>query len=145
MARRKRVWIIAVSAVLAVSYARAALAFGPLVHRIAGLLAEPELCAAARTEVAALGRASLADLGLWADTIRSEPEWRHSAPWHYVNVDDPPTNDSAAALAAIRAFRHPLEGDVLYAIDRFRADLANRALPRRARSEALRFLVHFIV
>jgi hypothetical protein len=145
MARRNPLWIIAVSAVLAVCYARTALAFGPLAHRIAGLLAERELCAEARTEVAALGGESLADLGVWADTIRSEPEWRHSAPWHYMNVDDPRTSDAAAALAAIKAFRHPPEGDVLEAIGRFRADLANRALPRRARSEALRFLVHFVV
>ena len=145
MARRNPLWIVGLSVLLAVCCPRAAHAFGPLAHRIAGLLAERELCAAARTEVAALGDESLADLGVWADTIRSDPEWRRSAPWHYMNVDDPPTSDAAAALAAIRAFRHPPEGDVLEAIDRFRGDLANRALPRRTRSEALRFLVHFVV
>jgi hypothetical protein len=144
MARRNPVEVIAILAALA-AHSHTALAFGPPAHRIAGLLAEPELCAAARTEVAALGGASLADLGVWADTIRSEPEWRHSAPWHYMNVDDPPTSDAGAALAAIRAFRHPPEGDVLEANGRFRADLANEALPRRARAEALRFLVHFVV
>ena len=145
MTRRKRFWIVAVSVVLAFFHGRTALAFGPLAHRIAGLLAEPELCAAARTQVAVLGGESLAELGVWADTIRSEPEWRRSAPWHYMNVDDAAANDVAAALAAIRAYRHPPEGDVLYAIERFRADLGNRALSRRARSQALRFLAHFIV
>jgi hypothetical protein len=144
MARRHPIRIIAFFAVLA-AYSQTALAFGPLAHRIAGLLAEPELCSAARTEVAALGGESLADLGVWADTIRSETEWRHSAPWHYMNVDDPPTGGAAAALAAIHAFRHPPEGDVLEAIERFRGDLANRALSRRARADALRFLVHFVV
>ena len=64
MARRNRVWIIAVSAVLAVCHARAAFAFGPLAHRIAGLLAEPELCSAARTEVAALGGAPKNEMGV---------------------------------------------------------------------------------
>jgi nuclease S1 len=145
MARRNPVWLVAICAVLAALEPRTALAFGPLAHRIAGLLAEPELCAAARVEVTSLGRESLADAGIWADRIRSEPEWRQSAPWHYMNVNDPPAYDSAATLAAIRAFRHPPEGDVLYAIDRFRTDLANRALPRRVRADALRFLVHFIV
>jgi hypothetical protein len=62
-----------------------------------------------------------------------------------MNVDDPPARNASAALASIRAFRHPPEGDVLEAIERFGAGLANRTLPRHARSEALRFLVHFVV
>src|SRR5262245_42581698 len=70
MARRNPIWLVAICAVLAALAPRTALAFGPLAHRVAGLLAEPKLCAAARSEVASLGRASLADVGVWADTIR---------------------------------------------------------------------------
>ncbi len=123
-------------------------AFGPLGHRIAGLLAEPALCAAAREQVARLaGGEPLAELGLWADTIRGVPGWERSAPWHYMNVDERDTvrGDSEAAVAAIRAFRSPPEGDVLSAIERFRAELSDRALPDSQRAIALRFLVHFIV
>ena len=105
MARRSPAPIIVIFAALAVCPGHTALAFGPLAHRIAGLLAEPELCEAARAEVVALGGAPLAELGVWADTIRSEPEWRRSAPWHYMNVDDPPARNASAALASIRA--HP--------------------------------------
>ena len=120
-----------------------AAAFGPAGHRIAGLLAEPALCPAARREVEALGRGeSLAELGLWADGIREQPEWRQSAPWHYLNVADAP---GPAAAAAIRAFRHPPEGDVLAAIERFRAELADRGRPEAQRAAALKFLVHFVV
>jgi hypothetical protein len=154
---------------LAAAAPRAASAFGPLGHRIAGLLAEPALCRAAREEIAALGaRESLAHLGLWADTIRGVPEWEHSGPWHYMNVElrdesapsgeerleraangDRPlealAEDSAAALAAIRAFRPPPEGDVLSAIERFRSELADKSLPAHERAAALKFLVHFVV
>jgi hypothetical protein len=134
--------------VLALVYLSAAVptpaaAFGPAGHRIAGLLAEPALCPAARRDVEALGGGeSLADLGLWADAIREQPEWRQSAPWHYLNVADAP---GSAAAAAIRAFRHPPEGDVLAAIERFRAELADRTRPEAQRAVALRFLVHFVV
>jgi hypothetical protein len=126
---------------------RAANAFGPLGHRIAGLLAQPALCAAARTEVAALGGGeSLAELGIWADVIRDAPEWQRSAPWHYMNVDELANGgERDSAAAAIRAFSSPPEGDVLFAIARFRSELANRSLPTRERAAALKFLVHFVV
>ena len=124
-----------------------ALAWGPLGHRVAGLLAERELCPAARGEVATLGDGeSLAELGLWADTIRDEPQWKRSAPWHYMNVADLPPGASAAdARAAIDAFRHPPEGDVLGALARFEKTLADRNGPRSERADALRFVVHFVV
>lgn len=123
-----------------------AFAFGPDGHRIAGLLAEPRLCASARAEVAALaGGETLAELGVWADTVRDER--RESSPWHYMNIRDPrPGEDAfAAARAAIAEFRDPPEGDVLEAIARFRTELADRARPAARRLDALRFVVHFVV
>ena len=47
--------------------------------------------------------------------------------------------------AAIGAFVHPPEGDVLWALEHFRAQLADRERPDEERAEALRFLVHFLV
>ncbi len=148
-----RALVLASIGAAALTPPRAASAFGPLGHRIAGLLAHPALCAAARTEVAALGgRESLAEIGLWADVIRGAAEWERSAPWHYMNVDEPENvgerdsaGRSAAAADAIRAFRSPPEGDVLSAIARFRSELGNRSLPTRERAAALKFLVHFVV
>lgn len=113
-----------------------ALAFGPAGHRIAGELAEPLVCAQAAEEVAALtGGESLAEIGVWADTIRGEDAWRHTAPWHYLNIDDG---------VPIEEFEHPAEGDVLWAIGHHAERLA-APLPAEERAEALRFLVHFIV
>jgi hypothetical protein len=124
-----------------------ALAFGGLGHRTAGLLAERVLCPAARSEVADLGDGkSLGELGLWADTIRPDPAWERAVPWHYINFPDlPPGAGLEQARAAIDAFHHPPEGDVLTAIVHFTAILADRSRPREERSEALRFVVHFVV
>jgi hypothetical protein len=124
-----------------------ALAFGGLGHRTAGLLAERVLCPAARSEVADLGDGkSLGELGLWADTIRPDPAWERAVPWHYINFPDlPPGAGLEQARAAIDAYHHPPEGDVLTAIVHFTAILADRSRPREERSEALRFVVHFVV
>lgn len=78
----------------------------------------------------------LDEIGLWADRIRDDPDWKQSAPWHYMNVPD------GASLAR---YRDPPEGDVLWAIRHFRALLADRSQSEATRATALRFLVHFIV
>jgi hypothetical protein len=122
-----------------------AAAFGPEGHRIAGLLAARRLCPVARAEVTALaGDTSLAELGVWADTIRGRPEWRASGPWHYMNVADPRDGSQRSAATAIRAFRDPPEGDVLSAIERFRGVLADRSQSRERRLDALRFVIHLV-
>ena len=132
-----------VLAVATILLSRQAYAFGPKGHEIAGQLAQTKLCPAAERQVAELGRGqSLAELGLWADRIRSQPKWRHTGPWHYLNIDDPSDGDAAAA---IRGFVHPPERDVLWAIDQYAAVLADGSARRSARAEALRFVVHFVV
>ena len=124
-----------------------ALAWGPVGHRMAGDLAEPKLCPAARTEVKSLGAGeSLAELGAWADQIRDEPKWRSSRPWHYMNIADlSPGAGLAEARAAVDKFVHPPEGDVLAALARYSGVLADPKKPRDERAEALRFVVHFVV
>ena len=142
MARRS---LLRASALAIALLAPTAEAFGPAGHEIAGALAERALCATARRQVATIGGGpTLADLGLWADRIRSEPKWRHTAPWHYMNVRDAGTTPGSAA-ATLRSFAHPPEGDVLWAIERFSAVLADRGAPAAARRDALRFVVHFVV
>lgn len=111
-------------------------AYGPTGHRIVGTIAESYLCSRAATAIdALLDGESLADAGLWADRIRGDPEWRHASPWHYVNVADDAPVESASGGD---------RGDVLQAIARFRAELADSAVSDRHRAEALRFLVHFV-
>jgi len=111
-------------------------AYGTTGHRIVGTIARSYLCPRAQTAVDDLLQGeSLADAGLWADRIRGDPKWRHAGPWHYVNVaDDVPVEQASGGD----------RGDVLQAIARFRAELADASLARQRRAEALRFVVHFV-
>lgn len=116
--------------------ASTASAYGPTGHRIVGTIAETYLCSEAAHEVRALlGDESLADAGLWADRIRGDAEWRHTSPWHYLNVPDDGRIERASGGD---------RGDVLWAITRFRAEVADPAVAPRYRAQALRFLIHFI-
>jgi hypothetical protein len=128
---------IVVISVTAAAYASVASAFGPAGHRIAGRVAEAYLCEEA---IAAVNRLSdsdaLAELGQWADQIRSTPAWTQSGPWHYLNSGD---------SAKFDAYQSPPQGDVLWAIDHFRSELADDRRSRLQRSQALKFLVHFVV
>jgi hypothetical protein len=127
---------LAAIALIATSCAGSARAYGPTGHRIVGVIAESYLCGNARDAVAELlDGESLAEAGLWADRIRGDPAWRHAGPWHYVNVPDDAPVESADGGD---------RGDVLWAIARFRAELAHPAVAPRHRAEALRFLVHFV-
>ena len=106
-------------------------------HRIAGLIAQQRLCAVAEQEVRILGQGQTLDtLGLWADWIRGEPEWQHTAPWHYMNIADD---------ARLEDYRHPREGDILWAIKRFADRLPDERLAIAERRNALRFLTHLVV
>jgi hypothetical protein len=140
-------WLAGVLGVCSAAWLQPATAFGPNGHRIAGRLAEPLLCAAARADIEVLGGGDgLGEIGQWADQIRSSPTWRHTAPWHYLNVDEAnEVRGSVAAAAVLRGYRSPREGDVLFAIERFTAELGERARSRAQRALALRFLVHFVV
>ena len=114
-----------------------AFGFGADGHRIAGIVATERLCPAAASEVPALGEGlDIDELGHWADWIRGEPQWRHSAPWHYMNIPD------GASLAD---YRHPPEGDILWAIDHFAGVLNDPDGSVGERRDALRFLTHFVV
>jgi hypothetical protein len=115
---------------------RAALAWGPLGHRVASNLAASRLTAAAANEVKAILEPgeTLADASIWADTHRRAlPE---SGPWHYVNVPitEPGYDDRFC----------PPAGCIVSKIVEFRRTLADRHRPRAERQLALRFLLHLI-
>ena len=66
---------------LALLAAAPALAWGPVGHRVVGLVAEHHLSeTAARGVAAILGSESLARAATWPDEIRSDPAWLHGAP-----------------------------------------------------------------
>ncbi len=114
-----------------------ALAFGPSGHRVAGHVAAQHLCTQTRQAlVPLLAGMSLAEAGLWPDTIRRQPGWEHTRPWHFINVAD-------HASVARAARRNP--DNVLAALARFEQELGDESLPTGRRGIALRFVVHFVV
>lgn len=117
-------------------------AWGSEGHRIVGLLADSALSAPARTEVARLlagePEPTLAGVSAWADRVRDEPEWRHTARWHWVNLprENPCRFDAARDC--------PKGNCVVGAIDHQLAILADRRRPDAERATALKFVVHFV-
>ncbi|MXZ75443.1 MAG: S1/P1 nuclease [Gemmatimonadetes bacterium] len=127
---------IAIASILLLCGSLPAAAWGPNGHRIVGQIAENHLTDAARKGISDLvGRASLAQIGTWADEIKSDPAWDHASPWHYVN---------AAPGQSIESAKRSPGGDVVEAIQRFERVLRNRGSSRKERVEALKFLAHFV-
>lgn len=123
-------------AAAASSWSPGALAFGPSGHRVAGHIAERHLCTGTRIALAPLlAGMTLADAGLWPDTIRRQPGWEHTRPWHFINVAD---RGSVA-----RAARKDAD-NVLAALARFEQELGDESLTTSRRGIALRFVVHFV-
>ncbi len=122
---------------MATSWSPAALAFGPSGHRVAGHVAARHLCKETREAlVPLLAGMTLADAGLWPDTIRRQPGWEHTRPWHFINVTD-------RGSVARAARKDP--DNVLAALARFEHELGNPTLTVRQRGIALRFVAHFVV
>jgi len=106
-------------------------------HRAAERIADTLLCEQASAAVGRIaGGRSLVGLGAWADRVRGESRWAHTAPWHYLNVPD---GQSVAATVAATS------DHVVWAIERFAAELENPDLGTRQRGDLLRFFVHFVV
>jgi hypothetical protein len=111
-------------------------AWGPNGHRIVGRIAMNHLTDEAAIAVSCLiGPEGLDQASTWPDEIRSDPDWKQSAPWHFISIDDGEILETTA--------RDPA-GDVLEAIERFATVLRDPQATRLAKQQALRFLVHFV-
>ena len=110
-------------------------------HMVIAAVADRELTPEVRAEVARLAKIGATDLNadpygaaVWADDVRRDrPE---SAPWHYISLyfrkDGKPVQGKLA------------EENVVVAIRRFTAILADRSRPDAERAEALRYVMHFV-
>ncbi len=126
--------------------APAALAWGPLGHRIVADLAQPRLTPGARAEVERLlaseHAARLADVADWADRLRDDPTpdmavlARETAPLHYVNMHGSCIYKPARDCPDGRC--------VVHAIGHYARILGDRSRPAAERAQALNFVVHFV-
>ena len=61
--------------------------WGETGHRTVGRIAESHLTPEAKSAISALLRGqSLADVSTYADEIKSDPEYKYTASWHYINL-----------------------------------------------------------
>jgi hypothetical protein len=110
-------------------------AWGPNGHRIVGRIAMNHLSEeAGRAIECLLGPVGLDQASTWPDEIRSDPNWKHADPWHFISIEDDQTLETVV--------RSP-NGDLLEALQRFEAVLRDPGAGKQAKQEALKFLIHF--
>ncbi|MFP4208980.1 MAG: S1/P1 nuclease [Wenzhouxiangella sp.] len=113
-----------------------ALAWSRFAHEVVGELAEADLSPPARMAVQDLLEGeSLAAVGSWADQVR--PDRAETAPLHYVN-------GPLDVLVPLQADFDLPQGNVYSAVLGYAEILADVEQPRAQRTEALKFLVHFL-
>jgi nuclease S1 len=127
---------------LAMFGASPAQAWGWMGHRLVGSYAEIRLNEVARAEVARLlageQEPTLAGVSTWADELRNDPvRGPATASWHFVNFERGQCHFDAARFC-------PDGSCIVAAIERYQAVLTDRSRPQLERSEALKFLVHFV-
>lgn len=111
-------------------------AFGPLGHRIIGQIAENNLTSDAKQAIDSISNGkSLAQLSTWADEIRSDKNWYHAGPWHYVSIADDETWQTV---------KRSDKGDIIAKLEDFERALSNPQLDATKKLEALAFYVHFV-
>jgi hypothetical protein len=124
------------------------LAWGPEGHRVVAEVTEHHLTAAAKRQVRdLLGTDDLASISTWADEIKNQRRETHS--WHFVNI---PWN--AGGFSEARDCSWPADHRSAHLQDRhncvvdeilgFQRILSDRNASRSERTEALKFLVHFV-
>ena len=128
-------FLVAVTAFLLLLPHPQAWAWGNEGHRIIADIAWDHLNDATLQELRPfLGDNDLASISTWADDIRSErPE---TGPWHYVDI--PPDSGGYEPKDC------PDDNCVVAQINKFARILGDPEQPFTARSEALKFLVHFV-
>lgn len=112
-----------------------AYAFGANGHRIVARIAENHLTAQAQSVITAITDGqSLARLATWPDEIRSDPDWKHADPWHYMSIADDASFDN---------YEHSDRGDVLLSLAKFEAVLRDDTATKTQHWQALAFFTHF--
>lgn len=121
-------------------FALALISWGYVGHQTIARIAENHLSPQAKAAVhALLGAESITEIASWADEVRNQPEYKNTAPWHFLNL--PLGLDRAAFEKAVKG---QSQENVYTAILAQEKILSNGAASREQKMIALKFLVHFI-
>lgn len=109
-------------------------------HRVIGKVAENHLTPKAKAAIEdLLGDQTLADVSTWADEVRGQPEYRQTAPWHFLNLPLGLSYDQ---------FQKKVEGmgpgNVCGALIKCEHGLIYPSTPRGEKIEDFKFIVHFV-
>lgn len=111
-------------------------------HRTTGYVAEAYLTPQAKQQVRALLQGqSLAEAATWADTLRSDPNFKHAAKYHYEGVAD---RGNYVDTLRRKPRAQQMEGGVVTGVLMAERLLEDPKTPPAQKQMALKFLVHFI-
>ncbi|WP_460503326.1 S1/P1 nuclease [Hymenobacter agri] len=132
--------------VLLLAMPRAGRAWGVLGHRAVARIAENHLTPAARQQVSQiLGWETMPLVSTWADELRNDPQYKETAPWHYLNVAT--GLDFAAFVKQLNdpSLLAPAAPTNAYtALLQARRDLKDPAKSADEKRVALKFLIHIV-
>lgn len=116
------------------------LSWGVTGHRAVGKIAADHLSAQAKDAVHALiGDTTLSDISTWPDEVRSQPAYRHTGSWHYINL---PLGLSHADFEA--KVKEMSRENVYSALQQQEQVLGSSTSTRSEKVEALKYIVHFV-
>lgn len=119
------------------------ISWGDKGHKAIGLIAQNHLTPKASAAVKALlGHDDLADVANYADEMRSAPNMRYTAPWHYFDLPSGYTFEQFAK--AIHDAQSLPEGNVYSVIFNCERTLEDPKKSRTEKAYALKLLVHFV-
>lgn len=105
-------------------------------HKIVAQIAEDQLSPNAKTHLLTLlDGQSLSSVANWADSIKSNSQWAHTKPWHFVDIADGEDYHQEHS--------HP-EGDVISAISDMVKVLKNSSASIEEQKNAAKFIIHFV-
>jgi hypothetical protein len=109
-------------------------------HRTIGKIAESHLTPQAKAAVRELlDTETLAWASTWPDEVRSQPEYRHTAPWHFINL---PLGLSYPDFQV--KVKGMIQENVYSALQQQEQVLGSSTSSRQEKIEALKYIVHFV-
>jgi hypothetical protein len=118
----------------------ALISWGVTGHRTIGRIAANHLSPQASAAVRELlGNETLAEASTWPDEVRSQPEYKHTGPWHYINLpiglSEPDFEKTVKGMTQENVYSALLQQEQV---------LGSTASSKEQKIEALKFIVHFI-
>ena len=116
------------------------MSWGYVGHQTIARIAENHLTPQAKAAIHnLLGKETIVNVASWADEIVDQPDYRSTAPWHYVNVEAGLNYEAFAA--AVKSQNVP---NVYTAIQNCKQVLTDKRAGIRQKANALKFIIHFV-